>query len=230
MFIRKLSSVLLVIACATGNLVFNATEASAIQKLGINIRSEAPAKTPVVKVASVCASYHSWCNASLATATYPSYGNDPIAGTGNCTFAAVANWLEITSGIRPSAAQIGIDFVKAGGTQNLGLSNQQVLEYWKVSGIAGTFLKSAQGYYTDENNLKLALDDVKIGAVIAQIRFTAGQYFAGYHFSSNSFHWLVVDGYTTAGPVVVTWGKTIQMTWDQWNKQAVAIWGITTKQ
>jgi len=230
MFIRRLSSVLLIIACATGNVVFNAAEANATPRLGINIRGEAPAKITVAKVAAVCAAYHSWCNAALATATYPSYGNDPIVGTGNCTFAAVSNWLEITTGIRPSADQIGIDFVKAGGKSNLGFSNQQVLEYWKVSGIAGTFLKSAQGYYTDEDNLKLALNDVKIGAVIAQIRFVAGQYFAGYHFSSNSFHWLVIDGYTSTGPVVVTWGKTIQMTWDQWEKQALAIWGITTKQ
>jgi hypothetical protein len=230
MFIRRLSSVLLIIACATGNVVFNAAEANAIPRLGINIRGEAPAKTAVAKVVSVCASYQSWCNSSLASATYPTYGNDPIAGIGNCTFAAVANWLEITTGIRPSADQIGIDFVKAGGKSNLGFSNQQVLEYWKVSGIAGTFLESAQGYVPDANNLKLALDDVKIGVVIAQIRFVAGQYFAGYHFSSNSFHWLVIDGYTSTGPVVVTWGKTIQMTWDQWEKQALAIWGITTKQ
>ena len=228
MFIRRLSSVLLIIACASGNVVFNAAEAKAIPKFGINIRSEVPANTAVAKVVSVCASYQSWCNSSLATATYPTYGNDPVTGMGNCTFAAVANWLEITRGIRPSAAQIGIDFANAGGSSSLGLSNQQVLEYWKTSGIAGTFLQSAQGYFVDADNLKLALNDVKVGVVIAQIRFTAGQYFAGYHFSSNSYHWLVVDGYTSTGPVVVTWGKTIQMTWDQWKIQAVSMWGITT--
>jgi hypothetical protein len=37
---------------------------------------------------------------------------------------------------------------------------------------------------------------------------------------------VVVDGYTPEGPLVVSWGKTIQMSWDQWNAEVVDMWGI----
>ena len=178
--------------------------------------------------AYICAQYQSWCNASLLTASYPSYGNDAKTGLGNCTFAAVANWEQIVLGIHPDARQLANEFAAAGGSKNVGLTNDQVLNYWRDFGISSVYLKFATGYYIDAQNLKYALDASSVGALIAQIKFVAGGTFGGYYFSHESFHWLVVDGYTSTGPVVVTWGKTIQMTWDQWKIQAVSMWGITT--
>ena len=38
----------------------------------------------------------------------------------------------------------------------------------------------------------------------------------------------VVDGFTPQGPLIVTWGHTLQMTWEQWNAEVVSMWGIST--
>jgi hypothetical protein len=39
-------------------------------------------------------------------------------------------------------------------------------------------------------------------------------------------HVVVVDGYTPEGPLVVSWGTTIQMSWQQWNVEVIGMWGI----
>ena len=33
-------------------------------------------------------------------------------------------------------------------------------------------------------------------------------------------------GFTPAGPLVVSWGESLQMTWEQWNDEVVGMWGI----
>ena len=75
-----------------------------------------------------------------------------------------------------------------------------------------------------------ALDDTRVKAVIASLNFTKGQNFAGVTLPDSSYHWVVVDGYTPEGPLVATWGKTLQMTWQQWNLEVVSMWGITISQ
>ena len=229
-FWRAMTKLALSFACVVAVVAITPEVANAKSYSTISLRSDAgmnAARTDSPS-ASICALYQSWCNASLLTASYPSYGNDAKTGLGNCTFASVANWEQIVLGIHPDARQLAIEFAAAGGSKNVGLTNDQVLNYWRDFGISGIYLKSAKGYYVDAQNLKYALDTTSVGAVIAQIKFVAGGNFGGYQFSHESFHWLVVDGYTSTGPVVVTWGKTIQMTWDQWKIQAVSMWGITT--
>ena len=218
-------------ACAVAVVAICPEIASAKSYSTISMRSEADvnAATSELPPLYICAQYQSWCNSSLLTASYPSYGNDAKSGKANCTFAAVANWEEIVLGMHPDATQLAIEFAAAGGSKNVGLTNDQVLTYWRDFGIAGVHLKSASAYYVEAQNLKYALDASSVGVVIAQIKFVAGVNFGGYHFAHDSYHWLVVDGYTSTGPVVVTWGKTIQMTWDQWKIQAVSMWGITTE-
>jgi hypothetical protein len=147
---------------------------------------------------------------------------------GDCTFAAVANWEQIKLNLTPDPTLIGLEFGKAGGNQNVGLTNNQVFSYWQNYGIAGVFLKTAQSYFVDPVDLENALDNPEIGLVIAFLKFTSGQNFAGYDVETGG-HWLVVVGYTPTGPLVVTWGRTLQMTWQQWNYQVVSMWGITTK-
>jgi len=52
---------------------------------------------------------------------------------------------------------------------------------------------------------------------------TDGGYFADQ--MSAGKHMAVVDGFTPEGPLVVSWGQTLQMTWAQWNTEVVNIWG-----
>ena len=67
-----------------------------------------------------------------------------------------------------------------------------------------------------------------IGVLIAQFHFLPGDYFGAYQISSDSRHWALVDGYTPQGPLIVTWGLTLQITWQQWNEEIEYMWVITT--
>ncbi len=178
---------------------------------------------------SLCVTEINFCNPGPGSLTFPSYGNVAPIGIGDCTFAAVANWEEIILGTVPDQALILSEFAQAGGTPNLGLTNSQVFDYWASHGIGGTLLNAALPFYADPVHLMNAIDDKNVRAVIASLNLVKGQNFAGTTMPDSSYHWVVVDGYTPQGPLVATWGKTLQMTWQQWNLEIVSMWGITTR-
>ena len=180
--------------------------------------------TPVL-----CNTAVNYCNPGPGNLTFPSYGNVAPIGIGTCTFAAVANWEEIVLGTTPDAALILRQFAAAGGTYNLGLTNSQVFNYWRDHGIGGTFLNAELPFYADPVSLMKAIDAKAVRAVIASLNLAKGQNFAGNVMQEPSYHWVVVEGYTPQGPLVATWGKTLQMTWQQWNLEVVSMWGITTR-
>jgi len=175
-----------------------------------------------------CVNFQNYCQSTLAGRTYPLYGNSGPDSIGDCTFAAVANWEHIVLGKNPDPAIIGFEFSSAGGTSASGLSHDRVFSYWKNFGIAGVFLQAQHPYYIDPYDLENALDNPDIGVVIAELQFVKGQNFAGY-LPGTGGHWVLVVGYTPMGPLVVTWGATLQMTWQQWNYQATYMWGIAAK-
>ena len=180
--------------------------------------------TPVL-----CNTAVNYCNPGPGNLTFPAYGNVAPIGIGDCTFAAVANWEEIVLGTTPDSALILSQFAEAGGTYNLGLTNSQVFNYWRDHGIGGTFLNAELPFYTDPVSLMKAIDAKAVRAVIASLNLAKGQNFAGNTMPEPSYHWVVVDGYTPQGPLVATWGTTLQMTWQQWNLEVVSMWGITTR-
>lgn len=177
----------------------------------------------------LCNTRVNFCNPGPGNLNFPSYGNVAPIGIGDCTFAAVANWEEIVLGTIPDTSLIQKEFTDAGGTPDLGLTNSQVFNYWRNHGIGGTYLNSELPFYSDPVNLKMAIDDQGLRAVIASLNLAKGQNFAGNTMPEASYHWVVVDGYTPQGPLVATWGKTLQMTWQQWNLEIVSMWGITTR-
>lgn len=168
------------------------------------------------------------CNTGPSTKVFPTYGNTAPLGAGNCTFAAVANWEQIVLGIRADPAVLKVEFEAAGGNNNLGLTTDQVFNYWKTFGIAGVYAESWKSVPVDPLSLMNSIDNSEIGVVIASINLTKNQNFAGTSNPNSSYHWVVVDGYTPQGPLVVSWGQTLQMTWQQWNLESVTTWQITT--
>ena len=78
-------------------------------------------------------------------------------------------------------------------------------------------------YYTDQIDVENGIRDY--GELLAELSFSPGQNIAGVP-ESGSKHMLVVDGFTPQGPIVVTWGMTLQMTWQQWNLEVTGMWGI----
>ena len=178
----------------------------------------------------LCNAQINFCNPGPGYLTFPTYGNVAPQGIGDCTFAAVADWEEIALGTVPDASLIGTEFADAGGTDSQGLTDNQVFSYWQNHGIGGSYLNFALPFYFDPVHLMNAIDDSQVKAVIASLNLTKGQNFAGVTLPDSSYHWVVVDGYTPQGPLVATWGKTLQMTWQQWNQEVVSMWGITISQ
>jgi hypothetical protein len=77
-------------------------------------------------------------------------------------------------------------------------------------------------FYTDQTSVENAVRSY--GALIAELRFVQNTGFAQYTVAAGG-HDVVVDGFTPEGPLVVSWGQTLQMTWAQWNSEVVGMWG-----
>ncbi len=191
-----------------------------------NVNGTVPAQDPVPDGGTIAACEGSTpCDPGPVAASYPTYGNVAPDDLGDCTFAAAANWEQIVLGAAPDPTVVGYEFAQAGGTATGGLSQSALWSYWSHDGIGGVFLTSRQAYYADEIDVENAVAD--FGALLAELRFRDGWGFAQYT-QTAGLHEVVVDGVTPQGPLVVSWGETLQMTWEQWNAEVVALWGLTT--
>lgn len=156
--------------------------------------------------------------------SFPTYGNT-YPGIGDCTFAAAADWEQVELGIEPDSSYIIYDFAQAGGTSS-GLSQRQLWSYWEeAGGIEGYVLTGRTRLTVDRGDVENAVLDY--GALLAQLRFGAGWGIGSYRAPRAGLHDLLVDGFTPGGPLVVTWGRTVQMTWEQWLEEAQAMWALS---
>jgi hypothetical protein len=158
-------------------------------------------------------------------ATYQTYGNTPTTLLGDSTFAAAANWEQIILGVRPDPALVAYEYEQAGGTR-AGLRQDALWAYWKRRGIAGVVQTGLWSYFGEPLDLENAVRDYR--ALIVQLRFTEHDGFAQYTVPAG-LHDVVVDGFTPEGPLVVSWGETLQMTWAQWRNEAIGMWGIAVR-
>jgi hypothetical protein len=99
----------------------------------------------------------------------------------------------------------------------------QLFDYWYEDGIAGYYLHGDYSYYTTQVDVENGVRDYT--ALLAVLDFVSGDYVGDQEVPAGS-HVVVVDGYAPEGPLVVTWGTTIQMSWQQWNAEATAMYGI----
>jgi hypothetical protein len=165
------------------------------------------------------------CDYGPIDATYQTYGNTPTTLLGDCSFAAAANWEQIVLGAKPNRSLVGIEYGQAGGTQ-AGLRQDALWAYWKRHGIAGVTQTGLWSYYIEQLDVENAVRDYR--ALIVQLRFTEHEGFAQYTLPAG-LHDVVVDGFTPEGPLVVSWGETLQMTWAQWRNEAIGMWGIAVR-
>ena len=176
-----------------------------------------------------CTNLINWCNTDAVNENYPTFGNLAPELLGDCTFAAVADWEEAYLGLTQSVAQIEAEFALAIGKHRTELSNDEVFSYWEHQGVGDTFLQKATSLSLDPTTVMSNLDMPINRDLIAQVQLTAGENFAGYQMAKSGYHWIVVDGYTPKGPIIITWGQILQMTWQQWNYDALNLWSISTK-
>jgi len=176
-----------------------------------------------------CSNALNFCNIDAVFENYPTFGNLAPQLLGDCTFAAVADWEEAYLGLTQNTAQIESEFSDALGKSEKELSNDELFAYWERSGIGDTFLQQATSLSLDPFTVENAIDTPITRDLIAQLQLNSGDNFAGYQMAQSGYHWVVVDGYTPKGPIIITWGQILQMTWQQWNYDALNMWSITTK-
>lgn len=164
------------------------------------------------------------CDYGPITESFQTWGNVAPSTLGDCTFAAAANWEQLVLGIHPNETEVGYEFAQAGGTAASGLTQNALWTYWRKYGIAGVQLTGLYHYTSNQANVENAVSDYT--ALIVQLRFSEGDGFGLRTMPAANLHDVVVDGYTPEGPLVVSWGETIQMTWEQWSDEVVGMWGI----
>ncbi len=151
------------------------------------------------------------------------WGNVAPENIGDCTFAAAANWEQIVLGVHANEAVIGREFAEAGGSSRGGLSESGLWSYWQKDGIAGVHLIELRSLPTDRAAVGQDVRDYT--AMIVELHFDGGS-LIGWRHTRAGLHDVVIDGLTPEGPLVVTWGETLQMTWEQWRDEVVGMWGI----
>ena len=95
--------------------------------------------------------------------------------------------------------------------------------YWKSSGIDGVYLSSEQSISRSESVVEHAV--LAHRAVIAESRTSESTYMGTTKYQGGTAI-VIADGFTPKGPIVVYQGRTIQMTWPQWNAQIRSVWEI----
>lgn len=187
----------------------------------VEIQVEAsPSATPAVAGLDECAPGPE-CFYGPIDDTFPTYGNTTTLG--DCTFAAAADWEQIFINRQPEPEQIAYEFGAAGGTESGGLSQAAFLTYWVRYGIGGLKARGFARFTPTPENVRNGVNDYS--AMLVEFDFVQGTYFGNEQVSAGE-HEAVVDGYTPEGPLVVTWGRTIQMTWEQWAGEVVGMWGV----
>lgn len=162
------------------------------------------------------------CDYGDSSESFQSWGNVAPEPLGDCAFASVADWEQIALHREADPTLIGYEYAKAGGTEN-GLPQDTLWSYWRSDGIAGVHLTGLHSFTTTVADVVNGVRDY--GATIAELSFEAGWGFGPYTMPA-SLHDVVVDGFTPEGPLVVSWGETLQMTWEQWRDEAAGMWGV----
>jgi hypothetical protein len=180
-------------------------------------------KTPPIRGFDTCTTGLQ-CDYAEAYESFPTWGNVAPVALGDCTFAAAADWEQLLLGVHANETELGYEFAQAGGTAERGLGQNALWTYWRKYGIAGIQITGTNRYTTDQAGVENAVNDYR--ALIVEFSFAAGDWVGFYTMPNTNLHDAVVDGYTPEGPLVVTWGETLQMTWEQWDDEVVGMWGI----
>jgi hypothetical protein len=189
--------------------------------VGFLFSSAASAASPVQGLATC--SPGPGCHYGPVHNSYPNYRT--VCSRQDCTFVAAANLVQITTGLKTSAATLKADYAQAGQTYGGGLSMGALWSYWTNVGIDGVQISAVKLYPRDRADLENEV--LGFHGLIIEMALGDGSYLGATRFSAGTAL-MVVDCYTPKGPLVVYQDRTIQMTWAQWGSDAKAMWGVTT--
>lgn len=156
--------------------------------------------------------------------TYSNYQNAGPGAIGDCTMAAVGDWIETTSGTAPSEASIVGAYWSAEDQYNagadVGLTVSQLFSYWTSDGIAGSYLTADQSVTTDAAvEADLSDGTVLIDSLVLPPGFPPG--------TDGGGHMWIVVGYSSYGPMVVTWGQEVQIPWADFNAWTDGLYSVS---
>lgn len=191
----------------------------------LKVHSGIPARTTVVNSAptNFCQSGPN-CYTPFQQTTFNNYDNT-VTKVADCTLAAAGDFIILREHVTPGVSTILADFIKAGGTNN-GLAIANLDNYWKNDGIDGYHLTAASDVSLDQSSIESALRSNQL--LYVQLNFTANQMIGQFQVGSGG-HAAILDGFTPSGPLLVTWGTTIPITWAQWATIAVEAQNLTLK-
>jgi len=164
------------------------------------------------------------CDYGAGEQDFPAWGNVAGDGVSDCTFAAAANWEQVVLGWEPFTSVIAEEFAQAGGNTQTGLEQGALWSWWEHEGIAGSYLTSVDPYPTTPEALRVGVRRHK--ALIAQLHLTTGWHIGRFQ-GVAGFHDVLVVGFTPPGPLIVSWGQVLQLSWRQWSTWAIGLWSLT---
>ena len=170
---------------------------------------------------------------------------------GDCTCAgvghAIQTWTSLTGQqITPTDADILALYEGACGYKPSDPSTDQggvepdVLNYWKANGVAGHKLDGYASVNT-QNTTEVRQAVQLFGVVYIGVALPlSAQSQSVWDVTDASLagdaapgswggHCVIVVGYNSRGPLVVTWGKVLQMTWDFWASYADEAYALLSK-
>lgn len=185
------------------------------------IPSAAAAAAPPVPGLETCGSLPH-CHYGPIYDHFPDYKS--VCSDDDCFFVSAANWEQVATGITPSPSDLESSYTAAGQTFNGGLSPQDLWAFWKTSGIDGVYLTSAIPVSKSEPIVESQV--LSHRALIVELISSRSSFLGLTNYSAGT-DFMIVDGYTPRGPLVVYQGATIQMTWSQWNADVRSLWLVS---
>jgi hypothetical protein len=141
---------------------------------------------------------------------------------GDCTFAAAANWEEAALHRAPSSeAELVRDFHQAGGRDELGATSAQLFHYWHRIGIGGVRVTAHRR--RGPAPLTIAGLNVHGGEEWAIVN-PGPEEGPTWPVGAEGGHMVLVLAIGRRGPIIVSWGTVLQMTWKQWHRSEPEVW------
>jgi hypothetical protein len=157
--------------------------------------------------------------------SYSNYQNAGPGEIGDCTMASVADWIETSLNTTPSESDTVAAYWAAeneyNGGADVGLTDGQLFSYWQNTGIDGTSLTSSQ-YVTTEAAAETALSS---GTVLINSEILPTDSLLNGGSESVGHMWIMV-GYSSYGPMIVTWGEEVQIPWADFNAWTQYVYAV----
>jgi hypothetical protein len=153
--------------------------------------------------------------APASAVAWPTWGN---LETGDCTFAAAADWALLHGGTSATDESVRQEYLALDPNEE-GISAEGFANYWERHGIAGVRADT-----TEVPPERLSRELHRHGPVVVWMAVTPKQRWGAIQDVEGGMHFAVVTRTDRRGPVILTWGELAQMTWWQWREDALGVY------